>query len=90
MSTVRSTTSLGAADNEKKATPSREPRTLPEIVAAYERVVIIEALVRCGGSRTRAAESLGVGREQLYRRIRICGINLAEVVEAIARSGRKS
>jgi DNA-binding NtrC family response regulator len=90
VSTVKSTTSLGAVNNERNATPAREPRTLPEIVAAYERVVIIEALARCGGSRTRAAESLGVRREQLYRRIRILGVNLAEVTEVIARSGRKS
>jgi len=52
-------------------------RTLSQMVADYERVVIIKAIQMCGGSRTRAAESLGVKRRYLYGRISILKIDLS-------------
>jgi DNA-binding NtrC family response regulator len=55
------------------------PRTLPEIMAAYERIVIIEALQRNGFSRKRTAVSLGITRGLLYARIRLLKINLGEL-----------
>jgi DNA-binding NtrC family response regulator len=67
----------------------REPRTLPELVASYERVVIIEALSRAEGSRTRAAALLGVTRAHLYRRVWALHINLGEISVALGRP-RKS
>ncbi len=54
----------------------RAPRTLPEILEAYERIIIIKAIQSCGGSRTRAAASLGVRRRYLYSRIAHLGIDL--------------
>lgn len=54
----------------------RVPRTLPEILEAYERIIIIKAIQTCEGSRTRAAASLGVRRRYLYARIQHLGIDL--------------
>lgn len=61
------------------------PRTLPEIMAAYERIVIIEALQRNGFSRKRTAESLGVKRGYLYARICLLRINLDELPSSASR-----
>jgi DNA-binding NtrC family response regulator len=55
----------------------RMPRTLSEILEAYERIIIIKAIQTCGGSRTRAAASLGVRRRYLYARISHLGIDLS-------------
>jgi DNA-binding NtrC family response regulator len=60
--------------------PVRIPRTLRDLVRSYERVVIIEALAKCGGSRTAAAKVLGVRRQYLYARIRVVGIDLGQIV----------
>jgi DNA-binding NtrC family response regulator len=73
---------------ENKTEPRRIPKTLKDLVLAYERVVIIEALARCSGSCTKAAAALGVRRTHLYRRIRACGVNLREVQESIAAASR--
>jgi DNA-binding NtrC family response regulator len=52
------------------------PKTLPEIMAAYERIIIIQALQLNDCSRARTAESLGVSRRHLYRRMTILKIDL--------------
>jgi DNA-binding NtrC family response regulator len=73
-------------------------RTLPEILADHERLIIIEALAHCGGSRTRAAAALGIRRERLYRRMLYLKIDLDAVAAAVGRpkkslrseSGRRS
>ncbi len=62
------------------------PRTLPEILAAYERVVIIKALQLNDGCRAKTARSLGIRRERLYARLRALRIDLDAVLEAIGRS----
>ena len=69
-------------------TPRRTPRTLPELLAEHERLIIIETLVRCGGSRTLASRILGISRKGLYDRIRRLRINLTEVLEVVARANR--
>ena len=63
----------------RPVSPGTSPKTLPEIVAAYERVVIIQALKHYGFSRTKTATSLGVRRSYLYHRMRLLRINLAEI-----------
>lgn len=64
----------------------RAPRTLRDLVLGYERVLIIEALARCRGSRTQAARALGVRRQYLYARIKATGVDLAQVTEAARRA----
>jgi len=65
------------------------PRSLPELVAAYERILIIKAIQGCGGSRTRAARSLGVRRRYLYSRISHLGIDLGQLPARVGRPPRK-
>jgi DNA-binding NtrC family response regulator len=55
------------------------PLTLPEILAAYERLIILKALGSCGGSRAGAARSLGIRRGYLYERAQYLGIKLDEI-----------
>lgn len=55
-------------------------KTLFEIMADYERFVIVKALERNGWSRTMAARSLGIRRGHLYERISRLGIVLVPVV----------
>lgn len=69
--------------------PIREPRTLREILAAHERVLIIQALAQSGGSRTRAAAALGMRRERLYARVRFLQIDLGAVEAAIGRPRKR-
>jgi two-component system C4-dicarboxylate transport response regulator DctD len=46
------------------------PTPLPEAVAAYERALIVDALVRNGNSLARAAEALGLAKTTLHDKIR--------------------
>ncbi len=48
----------------------RVARTLRDILEGYERIVLIQAISAAGGSRTRAAQSLGIRRGLLYARIK--------------------
>lgn len=57
----------------------RVPKTLREILALHERLIIIQALQRNGFSRTRAAESLGVSRNYLWRRMRLLGVDFSSL-----------
>lgn len=66
------------------------PRTLPEILAMHERLIIIEALSRCGGSRTRAAAALGIRRERLYRRMLWLKIDVGSIAAVVTGRPRKS
>jgi len=61
------------------------PRTLREIMDAYERNIIVKAVEAAGGSRTVAARALGIGRCRLYARIHRLKIDLSKIP---ARAGR--
>jgi two-component system C4-dicarboxylate transport response regulator DctD len=54
--------------------PARESRSLPDRVAAYEAMVIEEALRDCGGSTAMAAEALGLARRTLNEKIARYGL----------------
>jgi DNA-binding NtrC family response regulator len=70
----------------RKVTPAgTPPKTLPEIMAAYERIVVIQALQLNQCSRAKTAQSLGVSRRHLYRRMAILKIDLQAVT--MGRSG---
>jgi len=47
----------------------QRPRTLREILESHERLVILQTLAACDGSRSRAAEALGISRSRLYARL---------------------
>jgi len=63
---------------------SGDRRTLPEIMFAYERIIIIQALQLNGFCRSTTAASLGISRNHLYSRVRLLGIDLG----AMPRRGR--
>ena len=67
----------------------RAPRTLPEIMAAYERVIIIQSLQHNGFSRKRTAASLGVSRTLLWRRMKLLGMDFSAVPRIITGRPRK-
>lgn len=67
----------------KQVEAGRAPRTLPEIMAAYERVIIIQSLQHHGFSRKQTAASLGVSRTLLWRRMRLLGMDFSAVPRII-------
>ena len=69
---------------------SRASRTLSEIVGAYERVVIIQALQLNNFSRTRTAASLGIKRDHLYKRMRFLKISLREIPRSLGRPRKRT
>lgn len=74
------------AGQRKVVLPGSTPKTLPEIMANYERIIIIQALQINDCSRSRTAASLGIDRRHLYRRMAILNIDLKVVT--MGRSGR--
>src|SRR5271157_5229663 len=78
---------VGTTSGQRRVIPAgTPPRTLPEIMASYERIIIIQALQINGCSRSRTAISLGITRRHLYRRMEILKIDLDVVT--MGRSGR--
>jgi two-component system nitrogen regulation response regulator NtrX len=63
----------GAAAAEVPAI-EREPLTLQEARARFERDFILHALARQDGNISRTADALGVERSNLYRKMRALGI----------------
>lgn len=56
--------------------PSASPRTLSELLAVHERILIIQALQRAGGARGDAAQILGISRSNLWNRIKTLQLDL--------------
>jgi len=52
--------------------------TLQEAREAYEREFILRKIDECHGNMSRAAESLGLERSHLYRKMRALGIHVRE------------
>jgi two-component system nitrogen regulation response regulator NtrX len=65
-----------AADLERSQMPRSE--TLEQARKAYEREYVIKTLEGLGGNVTRAAESLGLERSHLYRKMKALGISPKE------------
>lgn len=59
---------------------------LKNILRQSERIAILEALLTAGGSRTIAAQSLGIHRTSLYQKMRELDIELANVDETIRKN----
>ncbi len=51
-------------------------KPLPEAIAKLEREMIIKALKKCNGNKTKAAKLLGISRKSLFNKIRDYKINL--------------
>ena len=63
------------------------PKTLWEILEAYEKIILLQALARNGFSRSKTAMSLGISRNTLWCRMKILKIALSELPKA--KSGPK-
>lgn len=55
--------------------PHPIPRTLHELLALHEKIIIIKTLQQHNFSRTLAAVALGVSRNYLWRRMKILHID---------------
>ena len=65
---------------------SRAPMSLDEILKRYERLIIIQVLQANDFSRAKAARSLKVSRNNLWRRMKILKIDFSEM--PMVRMGR--
>ena len=65
---------------------SRAPMSLDEILKRYERLIIIQVLQDNDFSRAKAARSLKVSRNNLWRRMKILKIDFSEM--PMVRMGR--
>ncbi|WP_366522289.1 sigma-54 dependent transcriptional regulator [uncultured Sphingomonas sp.] len=53
--------------------------SLPERVRAFERTLIVEAMMRAGGDVTVAVDQLGIPRDTFYYRVKRLGIDLRRI-----------
>ncbi len=56
-------------DFRQRQPPIAVDMTLRQMLDAYERAILINALQRFSGSRERAAKALGISRVYLWRRM---------------------
>jgi sigma-54 dependent transcriptional regulator, acetoin dehydrogenase operon transcriptional activator AcoR len=71
-----STGYVGAADLPAEVVAQASRRPLAKLEHAEARA-IMEALRSAGGNKHRAAESLGIARSTLYRKVRALGLDLS-------------
>jgi two-component system, NtrC family, nitrogen regulation response regulator NtrX len=64
--------------HRKRERHREEFSTLQQAREAYEREYILRKIDECHGNMSRAAESLGLERSHLYRKMRTLGINVRE------------
>ena len=72
------TVSNNTNSNSTNKTDSIEP--LPTVIARIEKDMIIKALKKCGGNKTKAAKILGISRKSLFNKIRDYKINLDKIL----------
>jgi two-component system nitrogen regulation response regulator NtrX len=68
----------GVAASRAASGNREEFSTLQQAREAYERDYILKELDRCHGNVSRAAESLGLERSHLYRKMKTLGISIRE------------
>jgi two-component system nitrogen regulation response regulator NtrX len=68
----------GSSAGRTAGGPREEFSTLLQAREAYERDYILKELDRCLGNVSRAAESLGLERSHLYRKMKALGISIRE------------
>ncbi|HTZ88918.1 MAG TPA: sigma-54 dependent transcriptional regulator [Alloacidobacterium sp.] len=64
--------------HRRREKQSEEFTTLQQAREAYEREYILKKIDECHGNMSRAAESLGLERSHLYRKMRTLGISVRE------------
>ena len=64
--------------HRRREAQREEFTTLQEAREAYEREFILKKIDECHGNMSRAAESLGLERSHLYRKMRALGIHVRE------------
>lgn len=69
--------------------PSNVSKTLPELLALHERLIIIKSLGQNGYSRQKTAKQLGISRNYLWRRMTILGIDFSVLPRTTAGRPRK-
>ncbi len=67
-----------ARDGAKPGVHTEEFSTLLEAREAYERDYILKKLDECHGNVSRTAESLGLERSHLYRKMKALGVSVKE------------
>jgi two-component system response regulator AtoC len=70
----RSEASRPSASSQPLPGGSLEPEKLRDEVGRLERERIVEAIARCGGNQTKAAELLGISRRALLHRLDAYGL----------------
>jgi two-component system nitrogen regulation response regulator NtrX len=65
-------------DAGKTAARGEESATLQQAREAYERDYILKKIDECHGNVSRAAESLGLERSHLYRKMKALGVSIKE------------
>ena len=75
--------------SRKPVERGREPKTLAELMASYERIILIKALQLNDFSRKKTAGSLGITPNHLWRRMKLLRINLTEIPKVIPGRPRK-
>ena len=74
------------AGSRRPEEASRAPMSLDEILRRYERLIIIQVLQANDFSRAKAAKSLKVSRNNLWRRMQSLKIDFSEM--PLVRTGR--
>jgi two-component system, NtrC family, nitrogen regulation response regulator NtrX len=64
--------------HRKRDKQNEDFSTLQQAREAYEREYILKKIDECHGNMSRAAESLGLERSHLYRKMRALGISVRE------------
>ncbi len=73
-----SSTLNGNSSTHSEETGKIEP--LPTVIARIEKDMIIKALKKCGGNKTKAAKILGISRKSLFNKIRDYKIDLDKIL----------
>ena len=76
--TSRCSSSAPKATHRSLTAPAKSSPPSSQAREAYERDYILKELDRCLGNVTRAAESLGLERSHLYRKMKALGISTRE------------
>jgi DNA-binding NtrC family response regulator len=78
-SDVRSRPGSRRSEHDSRQDANRVPMSLDEILRRYERLIIIQVLQANDFSRAKAAKSLRVSRNNLWRRMKLLKIDFSEM-----------